>query len=215
MSKYKKLGIEKINNKLEEVTESSNWMHKNREIQDLIKIFNEKFYKELKKAEKSFFIDNSKDKNFVYKPKFKTKFDKIIYEYKDKKKKYFKDLDNVQSKNFQIKLEIIENIKKLIDKNTRNFEEKYKEFKKNRENWHSTGPVPRAKDQNLWQTYKHHVERFYDLLHLNRRLRDIDFNHNYQEKLKIIESAELLAKESDIIRATRNINILQVSEPQE
>ena len=208
LSKYKKLGIEKINNKLEEVTESSNWMHKNREIQDLIKIFKEKFYRELKKAEKKFFIDNSKDKNFEYKPKFKTKFDKIIYEYKDKRNKYFKDLDNVQSKNFQIKLEIIENIKKLIDKNTRDFEEKYKEFKKNRENWHSTGPVPRAEDQNLWQTYKHHVERFYDLLHLNRRLRDIDFNHNYQEKLKIIESAELLAKESDIIRATRNINIL-------
>ena len=39
LSKYKKLGIEKINTKLEEVTESSNWMHKNHEIQDLIKIF--------------------------------------------------------------------------------------------------------------------------------------------------------------------------------
>jgi len=208
LSKYKRLGIEKINTKLEEVIESSNWIQKNREIQHLIKLFKEKFNREFKKAEKKFFIDNPRDKNFIYKPIFKTTFNKIISEYRDKRNKYFKDLDNIQNKNFEKKLEIIQNIKKLIDNNTDNFEGKYKEFKKNKENWHLTGPVPRSKDQNLWQTFRHHVERFYDLLHLNRKLREIDFKHNFEEKLKIIESAELLAKENDVIKATRNINIL-------
>ena len=208
ISKYKRLSVEKINNKLEEIFNSSNWLNKNREIQDLIQIFKDKYNRESKKAEKKFINQNSEAKIFVFKPEFKIKFDEILFEYKNKRKKYFKDLDNVQNKNFEKKLEIIENIKRLIDNNTDDFEGKYKEFKKNKENWHITGPVPRLKDQNLWQTFKHHVERFYDLLHLNRKLREIDFKHNFEEKLKIIESAELLAKENDVIKATRNINIL-------
>ena len=206
--KYKKLNLEKINIILEDVIESSNWFNKNREIQDLIKIFKEKFNNELKKAEKKFFVENSDDKKFIYRSEFKIKFDKLIYEYRNKRKKYFKDLEVTQNKNLEKKHEIIENIKKLIDKNSGDFEEKYKEFKINKENWHNTGAVPRSKDQNLWQTFKHHVERFYDLLHLNRKFREVDYKHNYKEKLKIIENAELLTNEKDIIKATRNINIL-------
>ena len=207
-SKYKRLSIDKINSKIEEIVESLDWKQKNREIQALIKIFKEKLNKESKKAEKKFFNNNSSEKTFIYRPEFKIKFDKIIFEYRSKRKKYFKDLDNTQNKNFEKKLEIIENIKKIIDKNTDDFELKYKEFKKNKESWHLTGPVPRSKDQNLWKTFKHHVERFYDLLHLNRKFRKIDFKNNYEEKLKIIENAELLLKEKDIIKATRTINIL-------
>ena len=206
--KYKKLNLEKINIILEDVIESSSWFNKNREIQDLIKIFREKFNNELKKAEKKFFVENSNDKKFIYKSEFKIKFDKLIFEYKNKRKKYFKDLEVTQNKNLEKKHEIIENIKKLIDKNSGDFEEKYKEFKINKENWHNTGAVPRSKDQNLWQTFKHHVERFYDLLHLNRKFREVDYKNNYKEKLKIIENAELLTNEKDIIKATRNINIL-------
>ena len=208
ISKYKRLSVEKINNKLEEIFNSSNWFHKNREIQDLIQIFKDKYNRESKKAEKKFFNQDSEGKTFIFKPEFKIKFDEIIFEYKNKRKKYFKDLENIQNKNFEKKLEIIENIKKLIDKNTGDFEKKYIEFKKNKENWHNIGPVPRSKDQNLWQTFRHHVERFYDLLHLNRKFREADFKHNYKEKLKIIENAELLVNEKDIIKATRNINIL-------
>tara|TARA_B100001250_G_scaffold133033_1_gene113720 strand:- start:1855 stop:4026 length:2172 start_codon:yes stop_codon:yes gene_type:complete len=206
--KYKKLNLEKINIKLEEVIESSNWFNKNREIQDLIKIFKEKINKESKKAEKKFFVENSDDKNFTYKSEFKIKFDKTIFEYRNKRKKYFKNLEITQNENLEKKHEIIENIKKLIDKNSGDFEGIYKEFKINKENWHNTGAVPRSKDQNLWQTFKHHVERFYDLLHLNRKFREVDYKHNYKEKLKVIENAELLTTEKDIIKATRNINIL-------
>ena len=208
ISKYKRLSVEKINNKLEEIFNSSNWFHKNHEIQDLIQIFKDKYNRESKKAEKKFINQNSEGKIFVFKPEFKIKFDEIIFEYKNKRKKYFKDLENIQNKNFEKKLEIIENIKQLIDKNTSGFEKKYIEFKKNKENWHKIGPVPRSKDQNLWQTFRHHVERFYDLLHLNRKFREADFKNNYKEKLKIIENAELLVNEKDIIKATRDINIL-------
>ena len=84
----------------------------------------------------------------------------------------------------------------------------YKKFKLLQENWHKTGPALRSENNNLWETYKHHVERFYDFLHINRKLRDIDYKHNYDEKIKIIEQAEALVKVSDILKAGRDLNTL-------
>ena len=43
---------------------------------------------------------------------------------------------------------------------------------------------------------------------MNRDLRELDFKHNYEEKLKIIERAEQLDKVDDIIRASRDLNDL-------
>ena len=43
---------------------------------------------------------------------------------------------------------------------------------------------------------------------MNRDLRDLDYKHNYEEKLKIIERAEKLDKVDDIIKASRDLNDL-------
>ena len=88
------------------------------------------------------------------------------------------------------KKEIIEEIKKLIDKSQHD-NNTYKNFKNLQEAFHNTGQVPRSENNNVWQTYKFHVERFYDLLHLNRELREVDYRNNYEEKIKIIERAEI------------------------
>ena len=52
------------------------------------------------------------------------------------------------------------------------------------------------------------MERFYTFLHLDRESRELDYKHNYEEKLKIIERAEALQKYPDIIKASRDLNIL-------
>ncbi|HLT32843.1 MAG TPA: DUF349 domain-containing protein, partial [Aquaticitalea sp.] len=61
---------------------------------------------------------------------------------------------------------------------------------------------------NAWNTYHHHVEIFYDFLHLNRDLRDMDFKHNLEQKLKIIDRAEELAQDNDSNRAFRELQVL-------
>ena len=79
------------------------------------------------------------------------------------------------------RLEIIEKIKGLF-----NVEESinttYKHFKELQERWKNAGPIPRDKYNNAWNSYHHHVEIFYDFLHLNRDLRDLDFKHNLDKK---------------------------------
>ena len=66
----------------------------------------------------------------------------------------------------------------------------------------------RDKYNNAWNTYHHHVERFYDFLHLNRDLRDLDFKHNLDQKLKIIEQAEALAEDTNVNRSFRELQAL-------
>ena len=105
------------------------------------------------------------------------------------------------------KKEIIEEIKKLIDKNQHD-NNTYKNFKNLQDAFYNTGQVPRNENNNIWQTYKFHVERFYDLLHLNRELRDKDYSNNYEEKIKIIEKAEKLADIENIQIAIRELNNL-------
>ena len=109
--------------------------------------------------------------------------------------------------NLERKLEIIETLKGLINVDE-NINKIYKKFRILQESWHKTGPVPRSQSNNIWQTFKHHTEIFYDFLHLNRELRDLDFKHNYEEKIKIIEQAEKLSEIPDVLKASRDLNTL-------
>jgi len=134
-------------------------------------------------------------------------FFQTLKNYSFKKKKYFKELNSNQKANLEKRKDLIEKIKNLIivDQNPNKL---YSDFKILKEEWHNTGQVPINERNNIWETYRHHVGKFYDFLHLNRDLRELDFKHNYEEKVKIIEKAEKLDKLDDIIKASRDLNDL-------
>ena len=60
----------------------------------------------------------------------------------------------------------------------------------------------------VWSTYRHHVENFYDFLDLNREFRDMDFKHNLEQKVKIIERAQALSQEADVSKAFNELQQL-------
>ena len=138
-----------------------------------------------------------------------TEIDEIKSKFLEKKKIFYRTLDNERNKNLKQKIEIINEIKELVNSNDKT-QIVYNEFKKLQKKWYSLGPVPKYESNNIWQTFKHHTERFYNFLHLNRELREKDFKHNYNEKIKIIDEAELLAKnaEKDIHKSVRELNNL-------
>ena len=84
----------------------------------------------------------------------------------------------------------------------------YNDFQKIQEQWKSIGPVPRTRYNDTWKTYHHHVERFYDLLHLNQDFRELDFKHNLEEKLKLIQRAEALHEMEDVNAAFKELQEL-------
>ena len=172
---------------------SEEWFHKRKEIEDL----KSKINLSLKKSDS----DSEESKEL------KSTFFQTLKNYSHKKKKYFNELSSNQKENLHKREELIQKIKDLIvvDENS---DKLYSKFKLLKEEWHNVGQVPITDRNNIWETYRHHVSKFYDFLHLNRDLRDLDYKHNYEEKLKIIERAEKLDKVDDIIKASRDLNDL-------
>ena len=81
----------------------------------------------------------------------------------------------------------------MVDFNV-NINTAYNKFKKLKEEWYLIGPVPIKNQHNIWENYKHHSVKFYDYLHLNRNLREMNFKYNYDEKIKIIKKAESISE---------------------
>lgn len=202
-----KLSLEQYPDVMEKILKNDQWMKLGSQVRDLQTSFEKKFQKELQAKKEVFIAEGGNEIDFYFAPEYKKNFSFLLREYKSKKGKHFKEIEAAQKANLNRKREIIEGIKQLIDQSEHN-STSYKQFKNLQEAFHATGQVPRAESNNIWQTYKFHVERFYDFLHLNRDLRDADFKHNYAEKLKIIERAEELAKQADVIASIRELNNL-------
>ena len=201
------LTLEALIDKFELIVSGERWIKHHNDVQTINKLFEEKFQKDLETQKKSFTDGGGNEIDFFYKPEYKKRFDEIGYDYRKKRREHYKDQEVTQKVNLERKQAIIEEIKSLINID-QNINTIYKTFRTLQENWYNIGMVPRTESQNLWETYKHHVEKFYDFLHLNRELRDLDYKHNYEEKLKIIEQAEILQEVGDVLRASRDLNTL-------
>src|SRR6056297_746814 len=169
--------------------------------------FNLKFQEFIEQKKEDFVSNGGNEIDFRYNSVTKRQFNEVYSDYREKRNQHYKNLEKSHKENLAYRLELIENLKGLVnveeDMNTT-----YRSFKEIQENWRNAGPIPRAEYNNVWRTYHHHIEIFYDFLHLNRELRDLDFKHNLEEKQKIAERAESLAVEPDLNRAFRELQVL-------
>ena len=199
---------------MEKLTEEFEWLLKNKKIQtikshvDEIKSeFNSKFSEILEEKKEESLSDGGNEIDFYYSSPLKKQFNSLFKDYRNNLNAYYKTLETNLKANLEKRLEIIEEIKGLINVEE-NINTTYKHFKDLQEQWRNAGPIPRDKYNNAWNTYHHHVEIFYDFLHLNRDLRDMDFKHNLDQKLKIIERAEELAQDDNTNRSFRELQVL-------
>lgn len=169
--------------------------------------FNAKFSALLDEKKEEFVADGGDPLEFYYTNDQKKLFNQLYKEYKQSISSYYQNRETLLKQNLENRLAIIDEIKGLLNVDE-NINSTYKHFKELQDNWRTAGPIPRDKYNNAWNTYHHHVERFYDFLHLNNDLRDMDFKHNYEQKLKIIERAEQLAKDDNVNRAFRELQVL-------
>ena len=87
--------------------------------------------------------------------------------------------------------------------------EKYNEFKKIQNSWFKIGQVPRSQNVIIWNNFQHHIKNFYDYLHLNRKFKEIDLEHNLKEKEKIIFNAKKLTNINDQLKAFKDFERLK------
>ena len=169
--------------------------------------FDLKFQELLEQKKEDFIQEGGNEIDFNYSSPVKKRFNELYNEYRDKRNQYYKNLEHRLDLNLKNRLDIIEELKGLINVEE-NINDTYKHFKELQERWRNAGPIPRVNYNDVWRTYHHHVEIFYDFLDLNRDLRDLDFKHNLEEKEKIIAQAESLAEMGDVNKAFRELQLL-------
>ena len=130
----------------------------------------------------------------------------MLSDYKKERDLHYSNLEKQLKENLEKRVQVIEELKSLIE--NADTKTMHKSFRDLQNTWRTIGPVPKTKYNDTWKIFHHHVERFYDLLHLSNDFRDLDFKNNLEEKLKLIQKAEFLAEEQDINVAFKELQEL-------
>ena len=181
---------DKLIDKLKTLIDSNNLLSISKDVENI----KAQFYIKLKNTEK--------DKNDIEK-----KFKKIYNQYRLEKNTLRKKIEKEEGDNLKIKKDIIAEIKELTN-NIEIKKETFNHFKELQKKWKDTGYVNLKYKNDLWQTYNHYVEVFYDYLRLNNDLRDIDFKKNLKLKTKICEKAESLILENSLNKMHESLQLL-------
>ena len=208
MKEYESLSMEELVKELEELVGVEKLMSVKDHVEEIKKSFLSKHYHYIDEKKEEFLAENPETtEEFHYHSPVKVKFDHLYTQYRDKKNNYFQNLQNNLKTNLSNRLAIVEELKNLIH-SQENMPTTLKKFNDIRDRWKVAGPIPKDKYNHVWNNYHFHLENFYDVLHLDREIRDLDFKHNLVQKLKIIERVEELVTEENINKAFRELQDL-------
>jgi hypothetical protein len=208
MLDYETLSMEQMISELENLVNVEKVMSVKDHVEEVKKSFLSKYYHFIDEKKEEFHAENPEStEDFHYHFPLKTKFDQLYSQFRDRKNEHFNSIQNSLKSNLQKRLEIVEELKNLVH-SQENISSTLKHFNDIRERWKVAGPIPKDKYNHVWNNYHFHLENFYDILHLDREIRDLDFKHNLEQKQKIIARVEELLHEEDINKSFRELQNL-------
>jgi hypothetical protein len=209
MLDYDALSMEELSDELEKLVTNEKVMAIKDHAEGIRKAFSDKYHHFIDEKREEFNAQNNEEGvEFEYHFPLKNKFDSIFNTYKTNKNKHFKQLQNNLEHNFAVREALIEELKQLIDSSDSSIGDMFKKANDIRDRWKNAGAIPRDKYNILWNNYHFHMERFYDVIHLDKEARDLDLKNNLEQKQQIITKATALLNEEDVMKAFRELQLL-------
>ena len=134
-------------------------------------------------------------------------FKEIYNTYRKERAEYNRQLEKERENNLALKEAVIADLKALLEKQE-DVNATFPEFREIQNRWRAVGPVPAQNYRNINETYQLYVEQFYDMVKINRELRDLDFKKNLEAKEEFCVQAEKLAESSNVVEAFRELQKL-------
>ena len=134
-------------------------------------------------------------------------FKSLYIDYKKARAEYNREQDAQREGNLVKKQAVIEELKALVEE-PGDMKDAFPKFRDIQNRWREIGPVPQPNFRDVNDTYQLYVTKFYDLVDINRELRDLDFKKNLEQKTAFCEQAEALAEDEDVVEAFKELQKL-------
>lgn len=166
---------------------------------------------ELEKEKEAFIAKGNEEAAFApAADELEEQFKSLYAEIKEKRAAYNAAQDALKAENLAKKREIISKINEIAE-DADNVNRQYSTVQQLQQDFKAIGEVPSENDTEVWKAYQVAVERFYDLLKMNKELRDYDFKKNLEQKQALCAEAEALDEEADIVDAFKKLQQLHTS----
>ena len=163
---------------------------------------------ELDKEKEAFLAKGNEEAAFAPREdEDEAKLNELLNQIKEKRAAHNAGIEEARAKNLEAKQAIIDEIR-AISGDADNVNKHYNKVQELRHQFQQIGEVPAANATEIWKTYQAAVESFYDMLKLNKELRDYDFKKNLEQKEQLCEEAEKLSEEENVLEAFRSLQAL-------
>ena len=134
-------------------------------------------------------------------------FKSLYNDYKKERAELNRQQESERENNYTLKLAVIEDLKALVEKQE-DVSATFPAFREIQARWRAIGPVPIQNFRDVNDSYQYYVEKFYDMVKINRDLRDLDFRKNLEAKQAFCEAAEKLSENENVVEAFRELQKL-------
>ncbi len=190
---------------LEELIEAKSVLRIRNDVESIKVSFYKRHKVEIEQKRKRFMQEGGNAEDFdPGEDEWELSFKELYRKYRHSKAAHNRSMEQTKHDNLNEKLQVIEDLKELVNRNE-DINQTFSEFRKLQKTWHEIGMVPQQNLKDLWDTYHHYVETFYDHIKINKELRDLDLKKNFEAKIELCEKAEELLLEPNIIIAFRQL----------
>ena len=134
---------------------------------------------------------------------------KVYAIYRERRQKHIDELEATKQRNLELKKQILEELRKLIDDESESLKHSYDAFNAIQDKWKTIGDVPRTELNGLWQTYHFLVEQFFNKVKMNKELMFLDQKKNLESKTLLCERVEELIVEPSITKAAKELQSIR------
>ena len=182
------------------------------EVKDEIDELKQAYYKqkkaEIEEAKNAFVAAGNPEADFVPAPDEQEETLKsLLAVFREKKAQYTASLEKQREANLERKQQILEEMKSITE-DSDNINKQYTRFQELQQAFKEPCELPSAAVSGLWKKFQSCVENFYDLLKINKELRDYDFKKNLEQKTALCEAAEALLANDDVVAAFKQLQLL-------
>ena len=160
---------------------------------------------ELAKEKEEFLANGNNEADFTPKEDAdESNLKELLDVLKERRTEYNAAQEANREANLEKKRQIIALINEIAN-DPDNINRQFNRVKQLQQDFKDAGEVPPTADTEVWKEFQRATERFYDVLKMNKELRDYDFKKNLELKQQLCEEAEALDEEADIVAAFRKL----------